>query len=377
MLPISKILKIANSITASIKGNTLFTRMGDTGGLKFVNQKPATSKPSALAIKQASEILAVAKEILATDFPNQEALDKYLHEHPDADKSNHRVVKTPEKSSAPEDESAPKQKAPEEKTPEKPSTPSYDKSGGRTRYHRTHPGGTVDLTNYDKNKKDYRNIEIMQDLPMGKLSERIESLKDELKDNGVKDVSDQMLYAMQVHDSVERYTGSGYDMINDGLRRGEDLGGSFKTTIEDIDNFIAYTPKYQDEGTTYLFRGMNVEPEVLDKMAVGAVFAEPAFVSTTSNPDIATKFLSGRSSGKKHVMLTIKNGRGVSLSDYSAVHGGDSDDDSDVPDEKEVLLPRNLKFKIESRKDEKKTVQDMYGHSSEIDVVHLTVSPVE
>jgi hypothetical protein len=40
----------------------------------------------------ASELLAVAKELMATDFPTQDAMDKYLKDHPDADRSNHRVV---------------------------------------------------------------------------------------------------------------------------------------------------------------------------------------------------------------------------------------------------------------------------------------------
>ena len=46
----------------------------------------------------ARELLAVAKELMAIEFPTQDAMKKYLDEHPDADKSNHRVV---EKKDAP------------------------------------------------------------------------------------------------------------------------------------------------------------------------------------------------------------------------------------------------------------------------------------
>jgi len=42
----------------------------------------------------AREILKVAKELLAIEFPTQDAMKKYLDEHPDADKSNHKVVET-------------------------------------------------------------------------------------------------------------------------------------------------------------------------------------------------------------------------------------------------------------------------------------------
>jgi hypothetical protein len=42
--------------------------------------------------KIASRLLFMAKEVLGMDFPTQDALDKYLKDHPDADKSNHKVV---------------------------------------------------------------------------------------------------------------------------------------------------------------------------------------------------------------------------------------------------------------------------------------------
>ena len=49
--------------------------------------------------KVAEELLAMARELLAMEFPTQDAMDKYLKEHPDADRSNHKVVETkkPEK----------------------------------------------------------------------------------------------------------------------------------------------------------------------------------------------------------------------------------------------------------------------------------------
>lgn len=45
----------------------------------------------------ARELLGMAKELMAIEFPTQEALDKYLKDHPDADRSNHRVVKEEKK----------------------------------------------------------------------------------------------------------------------------------------------------------------------------------------------------------------------------------------------------------------------------------------
>lgn len=41
----------------------------------------------------AYELLMVAKELTSMEFPTQDALDKYLKDHPDANRSKHKVVK--------------------------------------------------------------------------------------------------------------------------------------------------------------------------------------------------------------------------------------------------------------------------------------------
>jgi hypothetical protein len=45
----------------------------------------------------AKEIVKIAMTLFGMEFDSQEALDKYLKEHPDADKSNHSVKKQEEK----------------------------------------------------------------------------------------------------------------------------------------------------------------------------------------------------------------------------------------------------------------------------------------
>jgi hypothetical protein len=45
-------------------------------------------------IAVAKELVAIARELQAIEFPTQDAYDKYMKDHPDADKSNHRVVET-------------------------------------------------------------------------------------------------------------------------------------------------------------------------------------------------------------------------------------------------------------------------------------------
>jgi hypothetical protein len=44
--------------------------------------------------KIASDLIKVAQKLLAIEFDSQDAFDKYMKEHPDADKSNHSVKKT-------------------------------------------------------------------------------------------------------------------------------------------------------------------------------------------------------------------------------------------------------------------------------------------
>lgn len=55
--------------------------------------------------KVASELLVVARDLLAMDFPNQDSYSEYMDAHPDADPSNHKVVKK-EKSPAKKEEPA-------------------------------------------------------------------------------------------------------------------------------------------------------------------------------------------------------------------------------------------------------------------------------
>jgi len=40
----------------------------------------------------AGELVRLARELVGMDFPTRDAMDKYLKQHPDADRSKHRVV---------------------------------------------------------------------------------------------------------------------------------------------------------------------------------------------------------------------------------------------------------------------------------------------
>lgn len=54
----------------------------------------------------ARELVALAKSLMAIEFDSQEAYDKYMKSHPDADKSNHSVKRQEKKSPAKNDSGA-------------------------------------------------------------------------------------------------------------------------------------------------------------------------------------------------------------------------------------------------------------------------------
>ena len=64
----------------------------------------------------ASELMAVAKELQAFEFPTQDALDRYLKDHPAADKSKHKVKETKKEEGKPEAPAKPSEKKEAPKT---------------------------------------------------------------------------------------------------------------------------------------------------------------------------------------------------------------------------------------------------------------------
>lgn len=73
------------------------------------------------------ELLRMAKELVAIEFPTQDAMDKYLKEHPDADKSNHRVVETKKEPIQKKQEKAPKVHPKHKEMDEKEHTHNFGK----------------------------------------------------------------------------------------------------------------------------------------------------------------------------------------------------------------------------------------------------------
>jgi hypothetical protein len=62
----------------------------------------------------AQELLLIAKELMSMDFATKEEYDKYMKDHPDADKSKHHVVNNPAKSVKPPEKPSDKKDKTEE-----------------------------------------------------------------------------------------------------------------------------------------------------------------------------------------------------------------------------------------------------------------------
>jgi hypothetical protein len=102
----------------------------------------------------AKELVAIARELQAIEFPTQDAYDKYMKEHPDADKSLHEVVE-------------------------------------KKKHHRTTPG-TLEEVRGEKERRDKKREELNKKHPDAE---------------DVDDDTAQDLMTLQVHSSTALYEG--------------------------------------------------------------------------------------------------------------------------------------------------------------------------
>lgn len=131
-------------------------------------------------------------------------------------------------------------------------------------------------------------------------------------------------------EAILHYSGSGYSSINSGLRKGS-VTGSTATHVANLDSAMAKSPLPQD---TLLYRGAGggKSIETWSKLQPGDHFQDSGFTSTSVRA--SSSFASDYG-----VKLTISAPKGYpglamdsKLSHYAS--------------EKEVLLPRNTRFKV-------------------------------
>ena len=131
------------------------------------------------------------------------------------------------------------------------------------------------------------------------------------------------------------YTVIGYENINAALR-GEKITAPAKVitkAIEEIDG--ALEGKVLGEDIT-LYRGMSLRNNIEDYFQSDGTYTDSAFISTSTNPEIAEGFFKGRPS--QNVILIIKAKKDTK--------GMPVRKTSQMPGEDEVLLDRNTRFKV-------------------------------
>ena len=79
-------------------------------------------------------IRRIANSILAMEFPTQDAFDKYMDEHPDADPRHHRVVQQQTQAPAKQEKPTEKKDVPKEKAPEQKQAPEKGAPAPKGKY---------------------------------------------------------------------------------------------------------------------------------------------------------------------------------------------------------------------------------------------------
>ena len=134
---------------------------------------------------------------------------------------------------------------------------------------------------------------------------------------------DMQLYAPSA------YTGVAFSAINYGLRRNRPLSSDMQEITLELDTLVdgSVAPD-----VTYSYRG--IKQAEADKMEMGKVFQDDAFVSTSLDPEVALDFTSSTSK----TVLQIQTGTGQKILPIYAT--------STVPAEWEMLLPRGAQMRV-------------------------------
>ena len=141
--------------------------------------------------------------------------------------------------------------------------------------------------------------------------------------------------------NLAEYKGESYRSINNYLRNPEKLSQEKRNLLENqvvsIDKVFEKAPPLDDTILTY--RGVTGSyVSQLQDMAVGSIFREPAYASTSLTPRIPLNFVTG-SDKETNLILEIVNPKGTKGIFVEPLIGG-------FNKEWEWLLPRNTEFRI-------------------------------
>lgn len=116
---------------------------------------------------------------------------------------------------------------------------------------------------------------------------------------------------------------------------------SWEERISNTDDGLAALPPYRADpadATSTTWRGMHASDELLAQLEFGDLFEDPAYLSTSTDPQIAEDFALSSDPSKTPTMLSIEGYDGVDVSQISR-----------YTDEAEILFPRGSRFQVVSR----------------------------
>jgi hypothetical protein len=175
-------------------------------------------------------------------------------------------------------------------------------------------------------QKSKKPIVIKQETNIIKSSDDILS---EIKSYQYKYETEDMIFARQ------DYATSGYKDINSRLRKNEPLGEDYNFITQQLDNGFEKNPGIPNNITVY--RGANFDAS---QLTPGIIFEDKGYVSTTLSKEQVGIF--ARKGNETRIVMEISLPTGTKI--YSPSLEGDQ-----FAYEKEVLLPKNSKFKVIER----------------------------
>lgn len=140
-------------------------------------------------------------------------------------------------------------------------------------------------------------------------------------------------------DAIIQYTGSGYRGVrrvqsgNDSIYSKEDKA-KYKEMGEKVEEFIKDPPPY---GAGTLYRGINVSPDVAKQFKKGTVVSMNGTSSWTESEKVADEFAGF--GGSRCVFISTGTKMGKSIAEFS-----------DFPQEKEVCVSRDARYRINNVK---------------------------
>lgn len=158
---------------------------------------------------------------------------------------------------------------------------------------------------------------------------------------GVSSKGDTEVSASSDHqEAVKAYT-AGSDQINDSLRAHGTVQAKHSADVERMDKAIESSTLKED---TTLYRA--VPKEVVEKLLDGATFTDPAYVSTSLSPNITSKLHKELGMDKDYFTpIRIIAPKGTHALNVNAT----LKEDHEYSWQKEVILPRGVKFRVERR----------------------------